>query len=87
MALSPQAIAEKGEAIYLKKYKIEFETRYPNKFVAIEIDSGQAFIGNTAEEAIEKAQTERDGGLFHLIKVGSPGVFRVGYYASRSREA
>ena len=24
-----------------------------------------------------------DGGYFHLIKIGSPGVYRVGYYSQR----
>lgn len=79
MALSPQAIAEKGEKIYTDRYKTEYEKKYPGQFVAIEIDSGEAFRATTPEEAITMAQEARDGGFFHLIKVGSPGVYRVSY--------
>ena len=85
--LSPEAIAERGEAIYRNKFKEEYEKSHAGKFVAIEIDSEEAFLGSTPEEAIAAAQRARDGGLFHLIRVGSPGVYRVGYYADRKRLA
>jgi len=84
MALSPQAIAEKGEKIYKEKYRDEFERIHQGKFVAVEIETEKAYVGDTPEKAIESAQHECDGGYFHLIKVGSPGVFRVGYYADRA---
>ncbi len=46
MALSPQAIAEKGEKIYKEKYRDEFERIYQGKFVAIEIDTEKAYVGD-----------------------------------------
>jgi hypothetical protein len=77
---TPQAIAEKGEKIYREKYQEEYERRYLNKFVAIDITTGKAFVADSPTQAIlEARQGEQGGGPFHVIKIGSPGVYRVGY--------
>jgi hypothetical protein len=44
MALSSQQIAEKGESIYNARYKAEYEKRHFGQYVAIDIESGQAFV-------------------------------------------
>jgi hypothetical protein len=74
---SPKDIAIQGEKIYQDKYRDTYEKQYPGKFVAIEIETGEAFVADSAEKAIQAAQKARDGGLFHLIKVGSSGAFHV----------
>jgi hypothetical protein len=83
VAFSPKLIAEKGEQIYSDRYKAEFEKKYPGRFVAIEINSGEAFLADSAEEAISKVEKKCNYSLFHLIRIGAPGVYRVGYYARR----
>lgn len=84
MPQTPQAIAELGEKIYKEKYKEAYEKQFPGQFVAIDIDSQEAFVAKTPEQAISLAQTAKDGGFFHLIRIGAPGMYRVGYYAGRS---
>jgi hypothetical protein len=79
MTGNPKQLAEKGEAIYRQKYKDEYERLYPGKFVAIDLASQKAFVADTPEAAVELLQKEIPGSFFHLIKVGSPGVFKVGY--------
>jgi hypothetical protein len=82
---TPQAIAEKGERIYREKYQPEFEQKYIDKFVAIDTKTEKAFVADSPAEAILAAQkAEGGGGPFHVIKVGSLGVYRVGYSASGS---
>lgn len=76
---NPKAIAERGEAIYRQKYQAEFETKYPNKYLAIDIGTERAYLGNTPEEAVISARKDAPGGLFHLIKIGALGAFRVSY--------
>lgn len=76
---SPKEIGERGENIYDTKYKKDFEARHMGKFVAIEVYSEQSFVADTAKEALDKATSAIPDGVFHLIKVGSPGVFRVSY--------
>jgi len=79
MALSPQMIANKGEALYKNKFQSEYEAKYLGKFVAIDIASEEAFVADNPEDAIAAAQEKNPNGFFHLVKVGSPGVYRLGY--------
>ena len=83
---NPQAIAEKGEAIYREKYQRDYEQRFLGKYVAIDITTGDAWIADSPEKALELAQTKNPNGFFHLIRVGSAGVYRVGYTQSQARD-
>lgn len=76
---NPKAIAERGEAIYREKYKAAYEAEHLGKFVAIDVASGDAYVGDSAEEVLEEARAKAPKGFFHLIRVGSPGAFRVSY--------
>jgi hypothetical protein len=76
---NPKAMAERGEKIYDEKYRSEYEQLYRGKFVAIDITTANAFLADTAEGAFAKARAESPKGVFHLIKVGQPGAFRVSY--------
>jgi hypothetical protein len=76
---NPKQLAEKGEAIYRQKYKEEYERLYPGKFLAIDLNTEKAFVADTPERAVELLQKENPRSFFHLVKVGSPGVFKVGY--------
>ncbi|HLG14794.1 MAG TPA: hypothetical protein VJH03_09880 [Blastocatellia bacterium] len=75
----PKAIADRGETIYREKYKTAFEAEHLGKFVAIDVATEHAYVGDSPDEALELARKEAPTGLFHLIKVGSPGAFRVSY--------
>lgn len=79
MSSNPKQLAEKGEAIYNEKYREEYERLHPGKYVAIDLGSGKAFVADTPEGAVVLLQKESPRSFFHLIKVGSPGVFKVGY--------
>ena len=74
----PKEIGERGEQIY-EKHKQDLETHHMAKFVAIEVHSEKYFVADTGKEAVETAANEIPGGVFHLIKIGSPGVFRVSH--------
>ena len=79
MSSTPQANAERGEAIYKDRYQAEYEQKYQGQFVAIDVLTERAFVAETAEGALEAAREQAPEGRFHLIRVGSPGVYRVGY--------
>jgi len=86
MALSPQIIANKGEALYKNKFQSEYEAKYTGKFVAIDVASEEASVADSPEDAIAAAQKKNPDGLFHLVKVGSPGVYRLGYTQGNYRD-
>lgn len=76
---NPKALAERGEEIYRTQYKETYERNHPGEFVAIDVETGQAYLGNTPEDAMNAAEASMPKGLFHLIQIGSPGAFRVSY--------
>ena len=76
---TPKQLAEKGEAIYRSKYKQEYEQKFAGKFVAIDLTTEKAFVADTPERAVELLQKENPKSYFHLVRVGSAGVFKVGY--------
>lgn len=75
----PKVIAERGAQIYATKYQKAYEAEHPGMFVAIDVQSEVAFVAPTPEDAIRAAQAKNPSGIFHLVKIGSPGVFRVAY--------
>ena len=79
MTETPQNIAERGERIYQERYKTEYEAKHLGRFVAIDIESEEAFLADTPEGALNQARSTKPEGKFHLIRVGSPGVYKLGY--------
>lgn len=76
---NPKAVADHGEKIYQEKYKSAYESEHPGQFLAIDVTTEKAYLGDSAEAAINLARNESPTGLFHLVKVGSAGAFRVSY--------
>ena len=83
---NPKQLAEKGEAVYRNKYQADYERRHVGKYVAIDINTEKAFVADTPEAAVELLQKDNPDSYFHLIKVGSPGVFKVGYGVHNERD-
>jgi hypothetical protein len=75
---NPQAIAQAGEEIY-SAIRPELEATQNGKFVAISITTKAYYVGDEPEEALEKARAAEPHGVFHLVKVGSPGAFRISH--------
>ncbi len=72
-------MAERGENHYQQKYRSKYESQYIGKFVAIDVATEKAYVGDSARRVVEEARKDSPKGLFHLIKVGAAGAFRVSY--------
>jgi hypothetical protein len=75
----PSEIAHKGEEIYQKIGK-HIEKKHSGDFVAIEVESGKYFLGQTQMEAIEKAKKRFPTKVFYLMKIGFPAVVTFSGY-------
>jgi hypothetical protein len=62
-------IGEKGRELF-KKISEELERDYRGKFVAIEVDSSDYFIGDTSIEADKKARKKYPDKVFYLGRIG-----------------
>jgi hypothetical protein len=64
-----QKIAEEGAKIY-EKIRLKFEPLQNGKFLAIDIDSQDTFMGNTSSEAVELARKAHSNKVFYVVKIG-----------------
>ena len=78
MALTnPCELAGAAEAIYKEKYAAEYERLYGGKFIVIDVTGERAYLGVYAEGALGEAKRQSPHGVFHLMKVGAPGAFKM----------
>lgn len=71
--MSPSEVAQLGEEIYLRLHKSQLEASNNGEFVAIDVRSEKAFVGQYSEIALRKAVENAPDGVFHLIKIGGGG--------------
>ena len=64
-----QKIAEEGAKIY-ESIKSQYEPAQNGKFLAIDIQSKDTYIGNTSSEAVELARKARQNKVFYVVKIG-----------------
>lgn len=74
--VSINKLASKGKEIYTTKLKALLEPKDLGKIVAIEIESGDYFVGETVAEATQKAKERYPDCVFHFIKIGYPVVHK-----------
>ena len=65
-----QEVAEKGGKIY-QQMKQKYEPDANGKFLAIEVDSGERYLGNTTIEAVELARAKHPDKVFYVVKIGA----------------
>ncbi len=64
-----QKIAEEGARIY-EQIKVNYDPKEREKFLAIDIDSKKAYLGNTSAEALELARQNHPDKVFYVVKIG-----------------
>lgn len=69
-------LSEQGERIYHEKLKRLLEPKYKGKVVAIEVESGNYFIGDSVVEALTKARQVYPEKLFHFMRIGFRALHR-----------
>lgn len=75
-------VIDRGEVIYRDKLQAALEGSHPNKFLAIEPDSGDYFIGDTFSEAIQAARKAYPDRLSYAMRIGHPAAVHLGVMAT-----
>lgn len=65
-----QKIAEEGVKIY-ERIKNRYEPEHNGKFLAIDIDTKEVFLGSRSSEAVEIARKAHPNKVFYVVKIGS----------------
>jgi hypothetical protein len=74
---SSREIADRGLAIYNRLYRADFESKWRGQYAAIDIKSEQAVVEEFPETALARASAVYPDGLFYLVRIGSPGAFKL----------
>lgn len=72
--LSAKRIGQVGQQIY-GHLQPKLEPRYTGKIVAIDVESGDYFVGDTLHEAIQKGREKYPNRVFYSVKIGYPAVY------------
>jgi hypothetical protein len=67
-------LSSKGREIY-NRIVAELEPDHKGDIVAIEVDSGDYFLGKTVVEAGDKAREEHPDKVFYFARIGFPAVY------------
>ena len=64
-----QRIAVEGAKIY-EQIKVAYDPKEKGKSLAIDIDTKNAYLGNTSAEALELARQKHPKKVFYVVKIG-----------------
>lgn len=64
-----EKIAQDGAKIY-EKIKVNYDPKEKGKFLAIEIESGDVYLGSTSAESLELAREAHPNKVFYVVKIG-----------------
>ncbi len=67
----------KQSETYYNEIKSDLEAKHAGKYVAINFEVKQFWIGDTASEALTEAKKAFPEKLFYLVQVGAPATFSI----------
>lgn len=62
---------------YYEKIKEKLEKEAMSKYVAVDYETSNYWLGETASDALSKAKTQFPNKVFYLLQVGSPTTFSI----------
>ena len=72
-----EQFAQQAEEIYRTRYQRRLEPTDKGKIAAIEVESGDLFLGTSTLEAGMKAREKYPDKVFYFIRVGHPTVYKT----------
>lgn len=78
LARDSQVIAQKARQLFESSLQKELEQTAFGRFVVIEPESGEYFLGNTFDEAVNAAIDKYPDRLTHTIRIGHTAAIHIG---------
>ena len=73
-----KSVIDRAKQIYTSQLQSGLEFQHMDRFVAIEPESGEYFLGDTFDEAVKSASTKYPTRLSHTIRIGHRAAFHIG---------
>ena len=77
VAAETSAVIERAKRIYIERLQAALELQHCGRFVAIEPESGDYFLGDTFDEAVKLARVRHPDRLSHTVPVGHRAAFHL----------
>jgi hypothetical protein len=71
-------VIDRAKRLYAEQLQVVLESRHTGRFVSIEPESGEYFLGDTFDEAVKSARTKYPSRLPHTIRIGQRAAFHMG---------
>ena len=71
-------VIDRSKRIYSEQLQNALESEHLNRFVAIEPESGEYFLGDTFDEAVKSARAKYPSRLSHTIRIGHRAAWYLG---------
>lgn len=72
--INKHELAAQGENLYAP-LKAKLEREHRGEFAAIEVESGDYFLGKTLQEADKKARVKYPNRVFYVVRMGRRAVW------------
>jgi hypothetical protein len=73
-----KSVIERAKRIYAEQLRAVLEPQHLGRFVTIEPESGEYFLGDTFDEAVKSARAKHPARVSHTIRVGHRAAFHMG---------
>jgi len=73
-----KAVIERAKRLYAEQLRADLEPQHLDRFVAIEPESGEYFLGDTFDEVVKLARAKHPCRLSHTIRIGHRAALHMG---------
>ncbi len=73
-----KSVIERAKRIYAEQLQAVLEAQHRDRFVAIEPESGEYFLGDTFDEAVKSATAKYPCRLSHTLRIGHRAALHMG---------
>jgi len=73
-----KSIIDRAKRIYDERLRAALEASHPDRFVAVEPESGDHFVADTFDAAVDAARAAHPSRLPHVMRVGHAAALHIG---------
>jgi hypothetical protein len=73
-----KSVIERGKRIYAERIRVLLEPAHADRYVAIEPESGDYFLGDTFDAAVKAAREKHPDRLSYTTRIGHRAAFHMG---------
>lgn len=73
-----RAVIDRAKRVYADRLRADLESQQMGRFVAIEPESGDYFLGDTFDEAVVAARIKYPSRLSYTLRIGQRAAFAMG---------